>query len=59
MKSDYKQGYSDGIAACSSFLVIAHDLPSIAEDMKQYVLPNRNWKKRFFDLTGLRLKRHK
>lgn len=57
MKKDYRRGYRDGIAACSQFLIDGHDLPSIVEDMKQYVLPDRNWRRRFYEKTGMRLKK--
>ena len=55
-KKDYKQGYHDGVAACSNFLIDATDMPSVAEDMRQYILPNRNWRKRFWDKTGFKIK---
>jgi hypothetical protein len=52
---DYKRGYQDGVSACSQFLIDGNDLPSVVEDMKQYVLPDRNWRKRFYDMTGMRI----
>ena len=56
---DYKRGYQDGISACCRFLIEAQDLPTIVEDMKQYVLPNRNWRKRFYDISGIYLRRRR
>ncbi len=55
----YYKGYNDAVKACACFLIDAHDLPSVAVDMKEWVLPNRNWRKRFLDATGMILKRQK
>ncbi len=43
---DYSRGYLAGVAACNSFLIKAHDLPTVAEDMRAHVLPNRQWLRR-------------
>ena len=57
MNKDYKQGYQDGVKASCSFLIDGHDLPTIAEEIKKWVMPNRNWRKRFLDETGIKLRR--
>lgn len=59
LRESYRRGYQDGVGACSAFLTDGHDLPSIVEDMKQYVLPDRNWRKRFYDKTGFTLRKSK
>ena len=57
MGTDYKRGYQDGVKASCSFLIDGHDLPTIADEMKELVMPNRNWRRRFLDRTGIKLKR--
>lgn len=56
-KEDYRRGYQDAVRACCSFLIDGHDIPTIAEEMKHWVLPNRNWRMRFLRETEIKLRR--
>ncbi len=48
--SVFERGRRYGAKQALRFLAEMHDLPSVAEDIEQYVLPNRNWRKTFWQL---------
>jgi len=45
--TDYQRGYKAGVAASAQFLRDAADQPTYADELVKYVLPSRNWRKRF------------
>ena len=46
--TEFERGRRYGAKQVLRFLVEMLDLPSVAEDIEQYVLPNRNWRKTFW-----------
>lgn len=46
-ETDFQRAYQAGVTASMQFLIQIHDQPVLAEDLRKYVLPGRNWKSRF------------
>mgnify|MGYP001599678339 FL=1 len=42
-----------------NFIILSEDQPSLADELREYVLPGRLWKKRFHDLTGYYIRNRK
>jgi len=46
-QTDYQRGYRAGVVAAAQFVAIAFDEPGLADEIRQYVAPSRNWRKRW------------
>lgn len=58
MKTDFSRGREQGIRETLNLLIRYQDLPTMAEDMEQYLLPNNTSRKRLGEPKyGWRIKR--
>lgn len=43
----FEAGRQYGVKQAMNFVVVAYDEPTIAREVGKYVLPNRQWRRRF------------